>query len=148
LADAGSTTSYKVSGVAIDNSNVATQRKQYFGYGPVAGGIPTPTTPVTPANLSVATGVSFNKARTADLSSPFGDGKFFWVAEDTLDKNPAPDAPPDTTSAAACNTVDDNSSERNWWFADLRSETNSDHPGSGHEDFLAHAVRRFGGRPG
>ena len=63
------------------------------------------------------------------------------MAEETLDKSPPPESLAD---GASCLTVPDPSTERNWWFGDLRIESGSDDEGK--EDFLGHSLTRFGGR--
>lgn len=133
---------YEVSGVAIKNMDAASTRQQWFGYGPLAGNTVVPPADATQVQTwSLGKGIADNQARTADLSSPFGDGNFFWVAEATLD-NPRPESLADPD----CTKVVDQSTERNWWFADLKIESSSDDEGK--EEFVSHSLTRFGGRPG
>lgn len=139
----GDSTNYEVTGVMLENTDAATTRQQWFGYGPIAGTVPPPATPTVPTPMSVASGVSGNNARTADLSTPFGDGNFFWVAEENLDNT---SSNPWDRPSSDCTEVDAISTERNWWFAEQRIEGADQVPEE--EDVLRHLIFRYGSRTG
>jgi len=137
----GSAGQYEVSGIAIANTDTATTRQQFFGYGPLAGNnVAAPSDPTQVQSASLGKSVSDNQGRTADLSSPFGDGNFFWVAEKTLDNSP------EQLSDSNCLTFASPSTERNWWFGELQVESASDD--ANQEQFVSHMLTRFGARLG
>ena len=122
-------TDIEVSGVAIENV-APNNHTQTFGYGPGAGNgtttLPGGTSTITNASLG-ATVAKIN-GRVADFDSPFGDGNYFYVVENSNDTNAAP------RTNANCTDHTDVSTERNWWLANLifSDDNNAGVRGHGH----------------
>ncbi len=128
-------TQYEVTGVGVRNIGEE-ERQQWFGYGPLVGNN-ADAAGATFSQASVGATISSKGARMADFDSPFGDGNFYYVAEEVRDGDLS--LPVDNS----CNK-EDLSTERNWWMADVRLESTDDDPGL--IDFLPHGQLRFGAR--
>jgi len=138
LSCSGDATNIEVSGVGILNA-APNNHTQLFGYGPGAGNGTTtlPAASSTILNASLGATIASINGRMADFDSPFGDGNYFWVVENSNDADAAP------TTNANCADHADVSTERNWWLANLVFSDDNNQ-----EDAVVANSRRLGARPG